>query len=251
VFASRVADTVVISDALSGKVQARLPAAPHGRPVFHPRGVQLAAVAPDDRTIRLFDSKTWKPVADLAGHRNRVAALAFAPDGKTLASADDSAILWWDLGSRKHTVLFQLATPRDVLALAISPAGPLLAAGWSDGTVRLFGHATGEVLHTLGNSAAKALALAFSPGGNFLAVARHVPPADKDRPHQVDLSLWDTATGQQVKTLPAPAAEIVNVGFSLDGRQLFGASREGGLRIWDLRTAQVVHSLRSTGAFLT
>src|SRR5688572_17699159 len=42
------------------------------------------------------------PLATLKGHRNTISCVAFAPDGKTLASgAKDGAVIVWDLATHK------------------------------------------------------------------------------------------------------------------------------------------------------
>ncbi len=49
-----------------------------------------------DKTARLWDGETGKPVAVLAGHDNEVESATFTPDGKQVltASADGTARLW-------------------------------------------------------------------------------------------------------------------------------------------------------------
>jgi WD40 repeat protein len=46
----------------------------------------------------LWDVTTGKELGQLAGHKGWVKALAFAPDGKTLASGSrDTTVLLWDV----------------------------------------------------------------------------------------------------------------------------------------------------------
>jgi hypothetical protein len=66
-----------------------------------------AAVSPDGRTlavvdrdgaIRLYDLRRGQPLPPLVGHRGRVRAVGFAPDGKSLTSlGSDNALLTWPL----------------------------------------------------------------------------------------------------------------------------------------------------------
>jgi WD40 repeat protein len=69
------------------------------------------AVSPDgrliagsfDRTIQVWETCTRQRVAEFSGHRGHVSALAFHPDGRTLASGGaDGAILFWDLTGRRR-----------------------------------------------------------------------------------------------------------------------------------------------------
>jgi WD40 repeat protein len=58
----------------------------------------VVASGGEDATIRLWLVATGREIATLKGHDNYVHAVAFAPDGKTLASGSrDKTIKIWDL----------------------------------------------------------------------------------------------------------------------------------------------------------
>src|SRR5690349_17859209 len=67
---------------------------------YSPDGSLLAAGCAD-KTIRLTDPSTGKPVAVLSGHADAVAAVAFSRDGSKLASASyDKTVRVWDVAAR-------------------------------------------------------------------------------------------------------------------------------------------------------
>jgi len=76
--------------------------------------------------------------ADPAGHTDTVMALAFSPDGGTLASCSlDGTARLWDV-ARRRTVAILRGHAGAINALAFAPDGLRLATGGADGSVRLW-----------------------------------------------------------------------------------------------------------------
>jgi WD40 repeat protein len=95
------ASDVLIIDPESGAIRARLAGQPHGNAIaFAPDG-RSVAVAGLDRSVRLFDLATAKPLGALDVHACWSRSIAFSPDGRWLAYADDDdAVRVVDLASR-------------------------------------------------------------------------------------------------------------------------------------------------------
>jgi len=98
-------------------------------------------------------------------------ALAFAPDGRTLASGSaGGAVRVWDV--RTGAELHELSGhATDVRSVAFSPDGRIIASGSDDGTIKLWDTKTGEARARLGMHADHISAVRFSPDGKTLASA--------------------------------------------------------------------------------
>jgi RNA polymerase sigma factor (sigma-70 family) len=89
-----------VVDAVTGREIRRFQTAPDGACffAFSPDGKTLAWAGWRDPTVYLGELATGKERHHFTGHRGRVTALAFTPDGKKLISgAEDTTALIWDL----------------------------------------------------------------------------------------------------------------------------------------------------------
>ncbi len=149
-----------------------------------------------------------------------VRALAFAPDGKTLAVGRGNRLLIYgaDGEFRRELTDPTLKPPAACVSLVesatFSPDGKTLAVG-SYGRVKLWDVAKGAVARTLTGFADRVVALAFSPDGALLATGGGAPTADGE------LRLFDAATGKPIADIrPSHSDTVFGVAFSPDGKHL-------------------------------
>jgi WD40 repeat protein len=187
----------------------------------------MPAEAADLRRAALLNLAAWSGgpgprLQEVRPHPGPLAAIAYGPDGKTLATANwgrDAVKIWAPAGDLLHT----LRGPQGAgLPLAYSPDGRALAAADKfGGGVRVWDVRTGRpagqvLLHT-----SAALALAFGPEGRTLLVGYTDGTA----------RLWKTDTGEEVGRLTDESA-IVSVAVSPDGKFFLTRSERGRARLW-------------------
>jgi serine/threonine protein kinase len=131
-------------------------------------GSEHFAVGLGDGIVRLCKHHTTVE-HDLAGHQGPVKVLAFAPDGKLLASGGaDGVVNLWDTDlAAKRTVLDAHAGA--IESVAFSPDGKVLATAAADGTVRAWDVAGGKEKAVLPRHGRGSAAVAFSRDGRTLA----------------------------------------------------------------------------------
>jgi RNA polymerase sigma factor (sigma-70 family) len=200
-----------------------------------PDGKILAGVVKEGETwtIRLWEIATGKERDRLPRLGAHPVAVAFSPDGKTLAATvgeDDwnkpSVIKLWDMAEMK-----EIRTLRGIKGwvgrLTFSPDGKTLASIGSSGGALLWDVKTGERMRSLEvGFCVLMFKNLFLPDGKTLV----------SYGQEHTLRFWDAATGKEVRTSDGPQWWIGAVSFSPDGRLLASASADGLIQLWDAST---------------
>jgi WD40 repeat protein len=200
---------------------------------------KLLASADGSRDVVLWDAATGAERRRFEAARGfGVDVLAFAPDGKSLASGGD-VIQVWEVDTGKELFRVKDGEHDTYKALAFSPDGKTLASGSSGNNVNgvdlesavcLWDAATGEKVRRLRGLPHMIEGVAFSPDGKAIASA--------SRDHT--LRLWDAATGDELRTLVESPRPLTRVAFAPDGKSLAFGDWEGDVVVWDLgRGAEV------------
>jgi WD40 repeat protein/class 3 adenylate cyclase len=154
-----------------------------------------------------------------------VLAVAFGPDGSTLAAAGaEGKVVLWDAAHDDATLPTLDSGQSAVFGVAFSPDGSTLAAAAADGKVVLWDAAHDYARLPTLDSGGAVSGVAFSPDGSTLAAAG----ADGK------VRLWDAAHDYaRLPTLESGQSTVNGVAFSPDGSTLAAAGVDGKVMLWD------------------
>jgi WD40 repeat protein len=100
---------------------------------FNPEGTILAAAV--DWVVKLINIEKRYDKLELKGHRGSVNAVAFSPDGATIATGSgDRTVKLWDAATGRERATFKWPIGR-VYCLAFAPDGLRIAAGGDEGSI--------------------------------------------------------------------------------------------------------------------
>jgi RNA polymerase sigma factor (sigma-70 family) len=218
------------------------------------RNMGHLAISPDGKTIAtswggphtfdLWDAATLKVRHPFQGHRERVTALAFAGNARTLFSAagiTGDSVTEWDLV--RGDILRRIGeNPNGANDLTLSSDRRFLAAaGYNGNSIRLWDLRTGKEVRRFEGHKQPIVSVRLSADGKTMASGSW---------YDKTLRIWDVDTGKQRRLIPLeqnwPCAAVL----SPDGKTVAAGGFNGGLGgsggrvfVWDTATGEVRHEL--------
>ncbi len=193
---------------------------------------QILVSGSADKTIKIWNLHNRKAIRTLKEELGEVSSVAVSPDGNFLAVGScehpRSNVKVWHLSSGKllHKLL---GHQKPVNFVVISPDGEILASG--SNKIKIWNLHKGDRICTLWHSS-PVHGAAISPDGKIIASAS----SDKK------IRLWNSRTGEPLRTLNGHKGDVYSVTISPDGQFLFSGSADKTIKIWELETGKILHT---------
>lgn len=209
------------------------------------QGRRMVVAGDGDETVFLWHRQPRRELA-LKGHTRAIAAFAFSPDAKRLATAslDGTARLWVpDVEVQRSTPL--LGHRGRVLFARFSPDGErVLTAGIDDNTARLWDIASQEPIAELAVTNQVLLDAAFGPGGEYILTTH----ADGDA------RLWSGRGGTLLRSVAghgergadgrcSDPGSVLLPAFDTTGSRILTVGDDGVVQIRDVFTGACMMTL--------
>lgn len=168
---------------------------------------------------------TIDPSIELEGHEQRVARVAFHPNGRYLGSASyDMTWRLWDIEAASE-VIVQEGHSKDIFAIKFHPDGSICATSGHDAVTRLWDLRTGRSIMSLIGHAKAIYGLDISPNGYQVASGS----ADGT------VKIWDLRQQRQLFSIPAHSNLVSDIQFFNGSGMQKGTSASGVVDLYDDR----------------
>ena len=205
--------------------------------------------------------------------RGAVQQVGYSADGKMAMVVTSLEVILYDAETFEEQM--SLRTEAVPLSAAISPDGSLLAVGYRDGIVNIWGLQNGSIISSLTDHDNQASAVAFSPDGKWFASGAsdttiflrntqdwsvvHMLTRHTDKITQLAFSpdstllvssaldqtarLWNVEDGSLIATLLGHTNQVKSVAFSPDGNYILTGSSDSSMRLWDAADGELLQTV--------
>jgi WD40 repeat protein len=187
--------------------------------IFSPNGARILTIG---KGAYIWDAKTGKKIADLAGAESGMAV--FSADGKRIA-VNTSRVEIWD--AEKYTLLTEFDTnDPGATCVALSPDGTLIAIGYYNGDLEIFEIASKTLVATFHHTQ-QINSIAFSSD------QKKIISASNDNTAVV----WDLTKKAKAFVLRHHSS-VGTAAISSDGNRYLTGSFDKTARVWDAATGE-------------
>ena len=196
--------------------------------VYSPDGQRIITTA-DDGKIKVWDVDSGFCVVTFTEHTSGVTACEFAKRGNVLFTASlDGSVRAWDLTRYRNFRTFTAPTRLSFSSIAVDPSGEVVCAGSLDSfDIHIWSVQTGQLLDQLAGHEGPVASLSFAQTGGALVSGSW--------DHTV--RMWNIFARTQTSEPLQLQADVLDVAFRPDSKQVAVSTLDGSLTFWSVSEA--------------
>ncbi|USN98770.1 MAG: protein kinase [Phycisphaeraceae bacterium] len=198
-------------------------------------GDRVLTVEPEG--LRLWDSHTWPARTEIGTHASWAFSVGFNPSGDRVVSASgDGTVVVRSVPDGREISTLRLPDQVRSRAALFTGDSSTVAAGCSDGLIRLFNADTGGETGTLASVGAEVYGLALCPDGSRVAAI------------SINglLSVIDLRAHELLAQADGLSNGAKGVAYSPDGTRLYTSGSPDGIIVWDAQSLEQSDLLPTT-----
>ncbi len=202
--------------------------------------------ASDDGAARIWDPRLGLSRYTLRSDQLNYRAAVSAEGWLAVFDDGNGQVLVKNIRTRDQLSTLRLTTEESerlkkgdlrITSLALSPDSRQVAAGYSNGSARIWNSTTGAPVASLNtNHNSEINSVAFSPDGRWVVTASADATA----------RIWEAASGKTLVELAGHKSQVNSAAFSPSGKWIVTASTDNTARIWEAVTGHQHKELRDT-----
>ena len=211
---------------------------------------RILATASVDRTVKIWDITTGKCLKTLQGRADFVHSVVFSSNNRIVISGSQHSIYFWDIDSQQCISTF-FETKDWLSSLIVSQDEKIIACaniGNEDNFIRIW--QIDDLNHYLTKSNQipnKILkghddniwSISFNPDGSKIV------SASSDR----TVKIWNSQTGQCLKTLSGHNRPVLCVSFSPNGNTVASCGGHSIIKLWNVETGECFLTIQDKASY--
>ncbi|NJM21855.1 MAG: hypothetical protein HC907_25605 [Richelia sp. SM1_7_0] len=215
---------------------------------------KILATASVDRTIKIWDVTTGKCLKTLQGRADFVHSVIYSSYNRTIVSSSQHTIKFWDIDT--HECISTFFEDKDWLSsVIISPDDKIIACaniGNENNVIRIWqidslnknyiskidsNQVPNKILKGHNDSI---WSIAFNPD------SKKIVSGSSDR----TVKIWDSQTGQCLKTFQGHNRPVLSVAFSSDGKTIASCGGHSMIKLWNVETGECFQTIQEKASYI-
>lgn len=199
--------------------------------VFRHDGKLLVAGS-EDGFLRLFEVQSSKPLRIFKGHHAATHRCSFTKDGVHVISfSDDKSVGLWDIPTETRLSSFKEHSDYIRAGTASPVSQDIFASGSYDHCVKIYDARVNGTTMSFDHGSPVESVLYFPSGGLLVSAGG------------ISIKVWDVLTKRQLTQIIQHNKTVTSLCFASDGRRLMSGSLDRRVKIYDVASYEVVHTL--------